>query len=36
MNANNINTEISDNRSQFFRILETISNSDVYKKDTLF
>lgn len=34
MNANNINTTISDNRSQFFRILGTISNSDVYKKNT--
>lgn len=34
MNSNNINTTISDNRSQFFRILEIISNSDVYKKDT--
>lgn len=34
MNANNINTTISDKQSQFFRILGTISNSDVYKKNT--
>lgn len=34
MNTNNINTTISDNRSQFFSILKTISNSDIYKNDT--
>lgn len=34
MNVNNINTTISDKQSQFFRILETISNSDVYKMNT--
>lgn len=34
MNVNNINITISDNRNQFFSILETISNSDVYKNDT--
>lgn len=34
MNSSNINTTISYGQNQFFKILEIISNSDVYKKYT--